>query len=260
MTKKKKYFLFLVIGIVVSQIIFFGFISSSLWKKFQTGSPETNHQLIIEIKEKAEEFILTNYGLQKNEFEIADVSYRSQFLDYSANRWRYFVKIKLIDARINNFEITFDGEKEVDHSNYLTNMSYSYVDEYMKTLQPMEEYLTSLGFYTRAILDNESDYFIDMRLNNDALWGDIIQKVKKKEVIVFDEMLVSYPKDVDLYIDLYMKEELPYSVQEIETKLKNNFILIDQNYHLRVTKVGIDEEGSMSTIGGYGNYHTFYLD
>ncbi|WP_438315273.1 hypothetical protein [Sporosarcina sp. FA9] len=119
----------------------------------------------------------------KDEFEIADVSYRSQFLDYSENRWRYYVTIKLNDARIDHFDITFDGKK-VDHSTYFTNMSYSYVDEYMKTLQPMEEYLTSLGFYTRAILDDESDYFIDMRLNNDALREDLIQKIKKRSCLM----------------------------------------------------------------------------
>ncbi|WP_438315271.1 hypothetical protein [Sporosarcina sp. FA9] len=78
---------------------------------------------------------------------------------------------------------------------------------------------------------------------------------------MFDELLETYPNDVDLYIDLYMKEELPYSVQEIETKLKENFTLINQNYHLRITKVGIDkEEGSMTTIGGYGKYHSFYSE
>lgn len=260
MTKKKKIILFLIIGIVVSQILFVGFLFYSIWNKFQTESPDTNDQLIIEIEKKTEEFIINNYGLQKTDFKIDDVSYRSEFLNYSANRWRYYVKVKLNDARINYFNVNFNLEKEVDDSNYLLKMSNSYVDEYMENLRPIEDYLSTLGFYTREIIDDESNYFMEMNLNRGGLWEDITEKILQKETIHFDELLKAYPKDVDLYIDLYTKEDLPYSTQDIKTKLKENFLVIDQTYHLRITKVGITDDGSMNTIGGYGKYDTFYLD
>lgn len=256
----KKTLLFLISGIVVSLILFFGDLFYAIRNKFQIESPETNEQLIIEIEKKTEEFIINNYRLHKTDFEIENVNYRSEFLNYSANRWHYYVKVKLNDERINHFNVDFNLEKEVDYSNYLLKMSDSYVDEYMETLQPIEDHLSSLGFYTRSIIDNETNHFIEMNLNDSALWEDITEKILNKEPIHFDELLKAYPKDVDLYIDLYIKEDSPYAVQDIQTQLKEHFLMIDQNYHLRITKVGISDDGSMTTIGGYGKYNTFYLD
>ena len=260
MTKKQKYLLFLIIGIIVSQMLFAGFFFYPIWNKFQHESPKTNPQLITEVEQIAEDFIINNYGLRKSDFSVEDVTYRSEFLDFSANRWRYTTKIKLYDARVHYFTLRFNGEKVVEDSNYLFNMRQSYIDEYMKNFQAIEDYLSDLGFYTRTILTDNPHTFIDLKLSHGALYEAMTQKILAQESIHFEELLNEYPKEADLYIDLYMKETLPYSIQDIETELRDNFTLLDQHYHLRMTKVGLAEDGSMGTLGGYGKYKTFQLD
>lgn len=260
MTKKKKYILFLIIGIVASQILFASFFFYSIWKKFQIESPKTNPQLITEIEQKTENFIINNYGLQESDFNVEDVTYRSEFLDFSANRWRYTVKVKLHDARIHYFTLRFSGEKVVEDSSFLSAMRQSYVDEYMKSLQPIEDYLNELRFYTKTIITDKPHTFIELKLSHGALYEAMTQKILTQESIHFEEMLSEYPNEADVYIDLYIKEALPYSIQDIETELRDNFTLLDQNYHLRMTKVGIAEDGSMGTLGGYGKYHLLKLD
>lgn len=260
MTKKKKYLLFIIIGIIASQILFASFFFYSIWNKFQLESPKTNPQLITEIEQKAEVFIINNYGLQKSDFKIEDVTYRSEFLDFSENRWRYTTKVKLYDARIHYFTLRFNGEKVVEDSNYLSAMRQSYIDEYMENLQAIEDYLNELGFYTRTIITDKPHTFIELKLSHGALYEAMTQKILTQESINFKEMLSEYPNEADVYIDLYMKEALPYSIQDIETELRDNFTLLDQNYHLRMTIVRIAEDGSMGTLGGYGKYYLLKLD